>query len=110
MFDASLSPGSVPRWAYLAARYALDPSRPGVSLANRCTLVYRSRSGQPLGSLQRQGDAGFLVVVDPRRRRRGIASKLLREALHRWPLDLGRERYTTAGAAFVNAFLSGDPF
>jgi len=43
-------------------------------------------------------------MVDPRHRRRGIASRLLVAALERWPLDIDHERYTPAGAAFINAW------
>ena len=72
-------------------------------------LVWRNRAGRAVGvlSLDRNGKRlGFIVLVDPGYRLRGIATKLLTEALRRWPeLDIHNERYTQAGAAWISAFL-----
>jgi GNAT superfamily N-acetyltransferase len=46
----------------------------------------------------------FEVVVHPRYRRQGIATKLLAEAVRRWNIDLTKQRYTRDGAAFAKAF------
>lgn len=42
------------------------------------------------------------VMVDPTYRRRGIGTRLLREASKRWNLDLRKQHYTPSGAAFVD--------
>lgn len=47
----------------------------------------------------------FSVFTDPTWQRRGIASVLLREAMHRWTIDWNQD-YTPEGAAFVNSVLN----
>jgi GNAT superfamily N-acetyltransferase len=46
----------------------------------------------------------LVIIVDPRYQRRGVGTKLLREAIAQWQIDLERQRYTPSGAAFVNEF------
>lgn len=48
------------------------------------------------------------VYVDPGRRRRGVASALLDEAMRRWHLSADRQQYSDAGARFAEAYLRGD--
>ena len=71
-------------------------------------VFYLNRLGRVVGILETEvfkGRRGFTVHVAPRYRRRGIATKLLHEALARWPdLDLTGERYTIAGAAWIDSF------
>jgi len=50
-----------------------------------------------------------VVIVEPDYRRRGIGTTLLREAIGRWNIDLGRQHYTPSGAAFVDRFQQDDP-
>jgi len=47
----------------------------------------------------------FNVIVDPKRQRRGIAMKLLREAVKRWTLDFEKQNYTAEGAKLIQRFL-----
>lgn len=98
---ASLSPSSVPGWAALRREFG-DAGAPGLTIGDS-HIAYRTRMGRLVGILV-VDDHGFVVRVNHGYRRRGIASRLLVEALCRWPLDLVGERYTTAGAAWVNAY------
>lgn len=91
-------------------------------------VLYRDKHGklrgilnyysQPLPPYERAGNIN--IFVDPRFTRRGIATRLLDEALRRWPkIDLGAQRYTMSGARFIAAYmesldarvaqLAGDP-
>lgn len=49
--------------------------------------------------LERAGN--FMVMVDPERRRRGIATALLAEAVSRWPINFEQQAYTRAGLQCV---------
>jgi len=97
---ATLSPQSVPAWASVVGAFSggLD------------CVYWANRTGCIVGILQidRGGRRlGFNVVVHPRYRRRGIATKLLVEALIRWPaLDIRHERYTPASAAWISSLLA----
>lgn len=46
------------------------------------------------------------IWVRPDRRRKGIGSHLVREAVRRWKIVLRNQRYTTDGAGFVNGFMA----
>jgi GNAT superfamily N-acetyltransferase len=50
----------------------------------------------------------LFMMTDPKWRRRGIMSNLLREASRHLIIDFQRQSYTLAGAAVVNAFLRGN--
>jgi GNAT superfamily N-acetyltransferase len=43
------------------------------------------------------------ITVDPAHQRKGIGTKLLREALDRWPINLEKQMYTEEGAALIDA-------
>ena len=47
----------------------------------------------------------FNIIVDAKRQRRGIAMKLLREAVKRWTLDFEKQNYTAEGAKLIQRFL-----
>ncbi|WP_370943969.1 GNAT family N-acetyltransferase [Amycolatopsis sp. cg5] len=49
-----------------------------------------------------------LIQVREDRRRRGIATKLLQEALSRWSLDFERQNYTPSGVEFTEAFIRAE--
>lgn len=80
-------------------------------------LVYRNRKGDPIGILCRYGDmppfekAGNVNIwTRPDRAGRGIATKLLTDALRRWDdIDLRDQGYTHDGLSFVRRFLGGEP-
>lgn len=113
MIPASLSAQAMPSWPWTRGRYPITGA-PGLSAhAKNTLLLYRGRTGRLLGVLHicparaRGGLPGFSIQVSPAYRRKGVATKLLTRALELCPrLDLAGERYTTAGAAFVNAFLA----
>lgn len=105
MTTATLSPASLPSWSWLRRQYH-SAGAPGLS-ATSSAVLWRNRQGRIVGVLVRDG-MGFIVRVDRRYRRQGIATRLLREALNRWPLDLRSERYTADGAAWVTAFLGNN--
>lgn len=44
------------------------------------------------------------IFVDPKRRRQGIATALLTEAMKRWDVDLEQQQYTEEGEQFILAF------
>lgn len=67
-------------------------------------VAWRGQRGHIHGILTLDQHMGFLVHVDPDHRRRGIATRLLDEALRRWDLDLAGERYTPAGAAWIATY------
>lgn len=103
-------------WEHQSAQY---PARgePGISYfqahlpdgkAVDC-LLYRDERGELVGILnrfpqdiepyERAGNAS--VYVHPQRRRRGIGSALIMEALDRWGLKGDFESFTDSGAAFA---------
>lgn len=47
----------------------------------------------------------FSVVVAPKCQRRGIGTRLLREATKRWPIDFEHQYYSLSGAMLVQHFL-----
>ncbi|WP_158883960.1 GNAT family N-acetyltransferase [Amycolatopsis anabasis] len=79
-------------------------------------LLYRGTDGTLIGILnhfpqdfpphERAGAVTIQVRAD--RRREGIATELLQEALSRWSVDFLRQRYTVEGAAFAEAFISAE--
>lgn len=100
----TVSPDALPRWSWLQRQYP-EVGLPGLS-AGEDHVLWRNGSGRVVGVLELRLRRRFLVVVDPRYRRRGVATRLLREALERWPeIDVKRERYTEAGAAWITAFV-----
>ena len=104
MITPSLRPDSIISWA-TQYRDSAPLAEPGVGLqVGTRWLLWRARTGRVVGCLTLDAVRGFTVMVDPRHRRRGIASRLLVAALERWPLDIDHERYTPAGAAFINAW------
>lgn len=100
----TVSPDALPRWSWLRGQYP-EVGIPGLS-AGEDHVLWRNGSGRVVGVLEIRLRRRFMVVVDPRYRRRGVATRLLREALGRWPeIDLKRERYTPNGAAWIQAFV-----
>lgn len=58
--------------------------------------------------IERAGN--FTVIVAPGHRRRGVGTRLLREALKRWNIDFEQQKYTEAGAKLVQRYLLvGEP-
>lgn len=77
-------------------------------------LLYRDKRGLLVGILnhhshdgnnpaEREGD--ITMWVDPHHQRQGIGTALLLDAMHRWRIDLARQRYTIEGLWFVNGLL-----
>lgn len=105
---------------------ALDPRDDRVKVARGrystvvdC-LLYRSRKGTLVGILNHYRDdcydvdgtllerAGNCNVwVHPRRRRRGIGTALVREAVRRWSIDFAQQQYTEGGRALAESVLDG---
>jgi ribosomal protein S18 acetylase RimI-like enzyme len=74
-------------------------------------LLYRDKHGKIRGILnhfpidcvlERAGN--ILVIVDPRFRRKKIATKLLREAQSRWVVNFDQQSYTADGASLAEHF------
>lgn len=81
-------------------------------------LLHRNRKGRVTGILYYYPDGiegweepgNVTVFIDPARQRRGIGTKLLAEALHRWPaIDLEQQSYTEGGLALARRFLPDGP-
>ena len=86
-------------------------------------LLYRDKDGKVLGILnhypqdmpaeQRGGPSekkgNVNIFIDPKNKRSGIASELLKEATARYKVDLNKQRYSKEGAAFVNSFIRSLP-
>lgn len=61
--------------------------------------------GSPRGSvLEKRGNVNLWVRPD--RRRKGIGTQLIKEAVRRWKIVLRNQRYTADGAGFVNGFMA----
>lgn len=106
MIEPSVCADVIPSWS------AMTRELSGVQVAGEDTLIYCGPGGRILGVLRLQRSwhrTGFLIRVHQRHQRhqrKGIATALLRDALQRWPdINLRRERYTEAGAAWVNAYI-----
>jgi GNAT superfamily N-acetyltransferase len=56
--------------------------------------------------IERAGN--FVVIVHPEHQRTGVGTKLLREAVKRWPINFEQQDYTWAGANLIKKFLSGE--
>lgn len=77
------------------------------------SLLFRDKHGKVRGILHHHpmalppfAVAGEIqICVDPRFYRKGIASRLLHEAMRRWSIDLARQRYTRSGATFICRFM-----
>jgi GNAT superfamily N-acetyltransferase len=85
-------------------------------------LLYRNRKGALVGILYHYNDdtydvAGNLVekkgnvnvMVRPSSRRAGVGTRLVRDALARWDIDLQVQQYTDAGRALFLKVLEGIP-
>jgi GNAT superfamily N-acetyltransferase len=72
-------------------------------------LEYRDRDGWLRGVVSWEGESvhHLFIMVDPECRRQGIATKLMREAVKRWPIDFQKQSYTRDGAKFFRKFLLG---
>jgi ADP-ribose pyrophosphatase YjhB (NUDIX family)/predicted ABC-type ATPase/transposase len=86
-------------------------------------LLYRDKNGkilgilnhypqnmpaeQPGGPSEKKGNVN--IFIDPKSKRSGIASELLKEAVSRYKVDLNKQRYSKEGAAFVNSFVRSLP-
>jgi len=100
----TLSPASVPSWPAVY-RDAVRIVKLGTGMQiGPDFLLWRLRTGKVVGVLKLDPHGGFMVHVDPHHRRKGIASRLLDEALRHWPLDVAGERYTPDGAAWISAW------
>jgi GNAT superfamily N-acetyltransferase len=53
------------------------------------------------GRLFHERAGNITILVDPKQRGRGIATRLLRAALQRWPISLDSQSYTPQGRAFI---------
>jgi GNAT superfamily N-acetyltransferase len=53
--------------------------------------------------LEKKGSINLEVRFD--RRRQGIATALLNEAIQRWEINLKKQAYTTSGERFINFFM-----
>ncbi|WP_410661988.1 hypothetical protein [Amycolatopsis sp. lyj-84] len=79
-------------------------------------LLFRDESGVLTGILNHYPQdmvpyvlAGEIAIqVRPDQRRAGIATRLLREALTRWTIDLHAQRTTPDGQVFLESFLAGE--
>lgn len=105
MIVPSIRADSIPSWLtrYRECATWLSPGI-GPQIVGDC-ILWRSKQGRLVGILSRDLHNGFLVHVAPSHRRQGIASRLLDEALNHWPLAIAEERYTEAGAAWINSWL-----
>ena len=82
-------------------------------------LLYRDSDGKIIGILnhypfstkdpddprigERKGNIN--IFVDPKRKREGIATKLVNEATVRYNVDLRKQRYSDEGAKFINKYI-----
>ena len=71
--------------------------------------LYAWEDGEVAGHLDyfpewRGQPAYFVVRTTPKFRRRGVATRLLQEALQRWPIDLAKQFYSSDGLKFINEF------
>jgi GNAT superfamily N-acetyltransferase len=77
-------------------------------------LLFRDASGVLVGILNHypmdfppyEQAGNVLVIVREDRQRRGIGTRLVREAMTRWPVDPYAQRYTQPGADFVRALMT----
>jgi GNAT superfamily N-acetyltransferase len=132
----SIRPAECFSWESQARQYAVI-GKPGISQEDHeilskpvhC-LLFRDANGRLRGVLNyypqqitshsgprnrlRTGTARVIqeaqscnIWVSPKHRRQGIATRLLRTAIARWPIPLASQRYTPDGLAFVRAFVQG---
>lgn len=100
-------------------RHALDARGNEVALDDRAAtmlvdcLLMRDVHGELVGILNHYTGESELektgninVWVRPDRQRRGIATRLLREAQARWDVDWRTQRYTTDGLALLKKVMS----
>lgn len=76
-------------------------------------LLYRSPTGELLGIFNhynannpRQPDGSCNLWVHPDHQRQGIASALLREAYHRWPLKEADQVWSTHGQSWIQGLVT----
>jgi GNAT superfamily N-acetyltransferase len=88
-------------------------AEPGIRFVRHTTLnafsievlEYRDREGLLRGTAIWEPRGCLSITVDPAFQRQGIATKLIEEAVKRWPIDFVKQGYTEDGAAFVRKFL-----
>ena len=61
----------------------------------------------PGGPSERKGNVN--IFINPKNKKSGIGTALLKEAVERFDVDLNRQRYSREGAAFVNSFVRSLP-
>lgn len=67
----------------------------------RGILVHHRAAIDTIGGVHLADAHEIQVTVDPRFRRKGIATRLLREALSRWPIQLFAQHCTADGAQLL---------
>jgi GNAT superfamily N-acetyltransferase len=73
-----------------------------------CEVIeYRDERGLLHGVVTFEEGRRLFLMVDPDCQRQGIPTKLMQEAVKRWPIDFEKQRYTEDGAKFFSAFLHG---
>lgn len=108
---AQYPPSGQPGVSYFRGDVSDDGYGPGAYVD---CLLFRDASGVLVGVLNHypadfppyESAGNVLVLVRDDRRRRGIGTALLREAMTRWPVDLYAQRYTETGADFVGALIA----
>lgn len=68
------------------------------------SLLFRDADGVLIGHLTNL-DGNVRVAVHPDHLREGIGTALVREALHRWELDLDSQNLTPAAIPFVDGLI-----
>jgi len=117
-----------PVWSFRSqAKQYPDDGPPGISYFKGVVddstwvdcLLYRDDSGKVIGILnhypfalvdpddprivERRGNIN--IFIDPKHQGKGIATKLVDEAVSRYNVDLRRQRYSEEGANFINRYI-----
>jgi GNAT superfamily N-acetyltransferase len=80
-------------------------------------LLYRDTAGElvglfehyPLGLPPFEREKAIALHVRPDHQRQGVATRLLEEALRRWPLDLDHQAWRGAGRLFYTTWKARHP-
>jgi GNAT superfamily N-acetyltransferase len=120
--SATVAEGAMQGWVSQVGQYP-KKGEPGIGYRREFAhgdaampvdcLLFRNRKGALVGILNHyplgcgpERPHNVNVWVRPDRQRRGIGSRLVAEALRRWPeIADGRQDYTPAGLALANAIV-----